>query len=86
MTVTEPRFSTADKEALIASRRAENEPRGSHGWTLAEATDPKKKWSVSKPKRDYVAQKLHAEQARYQKQYPHEDHSSLLWNARLIEE
>jgi hypothetical protein len=82
VTVTEPRFSTADKEALIASRRAENEPRGSHGWTLREATDPNIEWTVTKPKRDRAAQKLHAAQERYRKQYPHEDHSAFLWNVR----
>jgi hypothetical protein len=40
ITTTEPRFSPAEVNLLLASRRQEREPRGRHGYTIAEATDP----------------------------------------------
>lgn len=88
MTVSEPRFSPGDVEALLASRRAERAPRGPHGHLLSDTTDPElaSRWVVPKPSRDYLAQKLHAAQEQYRKQYPTSDQSSLLWSGRLQEE
>ncbi|MGF3055608.1 hypothetical protein [Microbacterium sp. YY-01] len=41
----EPRFTPAEVELLLASRRAEQVPRGAHGFTIAEATDPKNQYA-----------------------------------------
>lgn len=51
VTTTEPRFTSKDKALLLAARRKALEPRGSHGFTVAEATDPKNfgKFKVGMP-------------------------------------
>ena len=80
VTVSEPRISRAEVEALLASRRLERQPRGDHGHLIADATDPSKKWVVPKPKRDYAGEKLVKAKGEYRKLYPDADHSTLLWS------
>lgn len=88
VTITEPRFSRADVELLLASRRAERAPRNPYGVLLSEATDPamKGRWVIPNPSRDFPAQMLHARQAEYRKKYPDADHGSLLWRVDRTEE
>lgn len=55
--ITESRFTRDDVALLLASRRDEFEPRGSHGHKLAEAIDPAHEfdWSVEPPIIDFAA-------------------------------
>ena len=72
MTVTEPRFRPGDVDLLIASRRQDDEPRGSHGYTMAEATAPENQFAFytdDLPVRDYAQEALNAAHARYRKQW-----------------
>lgn len=86
--VSEPRFTVGEKDALLASRRAERAPRGPHGRLLAEATDPAHQydWVVPKPTRDFAEAKRRAAIDAYRKKYPDTDHTSLLWSVRLPDE
>lgn len=79
--VTEPRFDSHEKSVLIASLRAEREPRGGHGIKLREATDPANQFAyvTPAPTRDFAATALRQAQERYQKANPNADTSSLLW-------
>lgn len=62
VTTSEPRFTRADKALLLAARRKALEPRGSHGFTMAEAIDPKNfgKFKVGQPITD-LALKVQSE-------------------------
>lgn len=85
VTVQEPEFSRDDVATLLASRRRDALPRGSHGHLLSEATDPKNKWHTSLPTTDFAAKELNAAQERYSKTYPDADMSSLLWGVQKID-
>lgn len=56
VSVTEPRFTRTEVARLIAAQRKAAEPRGDHGWTLAEATDKKNmgRFKLSEPVTDFV--------------------------------
>ena len=88
VTVTEPRFTPADVDILLASRRKEAEPRGEHGFTYAEATDPKNqgRFKVALPVRDFAQEALDAEREKYRKTYGDDYHRyAFLWRVELIE-
>lgn len=72
VTVSEPRFTRAEKNALLASRRAERAPRGSHGLLLSEATDPGNQFAfkVPPPITDHAQVALSKAQEAYEKQHP----------------
>lgn len=78
---TRPRFTPGDVALLLASRRAERAPRGSHGHLLAEATDPAHQydWKADLPTTDFAAAALKKAQDAYAKSYPDADMGSLLW-------
>lgn len=82
--VAEPRFSRDEKERLLAARREELEPRGSHGVPLRDATDPANdptswestgRFVVPLPRVDFAAEALRAAQAKW----PEDDKRALLW-------
>lgn len=81
VTVTQSRFSKAEVAILIASRRKEREPRGPHGWTISEATDPDNQFSfvVPNPITDHAQVALSAKQAEWVKKHPNTDPSTRLW-------
>lgn len=85
MQVPEPRFTRREVDLLLESRRLEREPRGSHGFRLSEATDPKNrgKWVVPPPVTDYAEAVVAVAKAARRKQYPDEDQSALLWRVEL---
>jgi hypothetical protein len=85
VTVTESRFTVQDKMVLLASRRADQVPRGSHGFTLEEATDPANQYrfKADLPTTDFAAKALKTAQDAYEKTYPDADMSSLLWRVDL---
>lgn len=88
VTVREPEWSPDDVAALLASRREQFAPRGSHGILISESTDPalKDAWEVDLPTRDFATALLHASQDTYFKQYPTaKGDSSLLWRVRRKE-
>lgn len=84
---SEPRFTRDEVALLLASRRVEQEPRGSHGHLLSQATDPKSRgrWKAQLPTVDFAARELNAAQDAYRKQYPDADMDSLLWAVELRE-
>lgn len=71
VTVDEPRFTPADVDVLLASRRKENEARGAHGLSIAEATDPDNqgRFKVGEPVRDFAQQKLDAVKEAYRSKW-----------------
>ena len=80
--VSEPRFSPGEKALLLASRRADQQPRGSHGWLISEATAPENqfKFRVGAPTTDFAAKALATAQESWQKKHGDKagmDH--LLW-------
>lgn len=84
--VTEPRFSRADVAVLLASRREDHAPRGSHGHKISESTDPAHQyvWSVEPPIVDFAAvalSKARKEYADAMKQAGIDyDEATLLWS------
>lgn len=87
VTVTESRFRPEDVAILLESRRMDEEPRGSHGHLLSEATDPKNRtrFKVPPPVTDFAAAQLNSEQKKYSKAWPDADMDSLLWSVELEE-
>lgn len=81
VTVREPEFSAYDRALFLDHWQREKEPRGSHGWTIAEATDPENqfKFHVPAPTKDFAAEALHKEQESYKKRFPTADMGSILW-------
>lgn len=67
----EARFTPAEVGALLAARRAANEPRSRTGWKLAEATDKKNmgRFKLSDPLTDFAlkaqVEGLEAAEKRY---------------------
>ena len=53
----EARFTPTEVGKLLAARRSGMEPRGSHGWKLSEATDPKNmgRFKLGVPTTDFAA-------------------------------
>lgn len=86
MTVSEPRFTPDEVALLLASRRAERQPRGEHGFTYAEATDPNNqgRFKVALPTRDFAQEALDAEREKYRKTYGEDYHRyAFLWRVEL---
>ncbi|WP_447948212.1 hypothetical protein [Microbacterium maritypicum] len=81
MTVREPEFSAWDRALFLDLRNRERERRGSHGHTIADATDPENqfKFYVPPPTKDFAAEALQKEQESYRKRFPNVDLGSLLW-------
>ena len=88
VTVSEPRFTPADKAALLLSRRADHEPRGRHGLPLSVAMDPNNQFAfdVPAPSTDWAQATLNAAQDRFHTAWPDADMDSLLWSVRLRED
>ena len=88
MTVTEPRFTRAEVDVLLASRRKEREPRGSHGFTIAEATDPKNQYRFRAPDQpvfDFAQIALDRSRDAYRKKWPDANMSAALFRVELDE-
>lgn len=75
ITTSEPRFTRAEVALLIAARRADLAPRGSHGILLSEAMDPKNQfaWEATPPVMDWAKKTLGAAQDAYRKANPNAD-------------
>lgn len=88
MTVTEPRFTRAEVDVLLASRRKEREPRGSHGFTIAEATDPANQYRFRAPDApvfDFAQIALDRARDAYRKKWPDANMSAALFRVELDE-
>lgn len=72
VSVTEPRFTHRERALLLASKRADSAPRGSHGLLLSDATDPRNqfKFKVPPPITDHAQAALSKAQADYEKTHP----------------
>lgn len=69
---------------LLASRRVEDEPRGSHGILISEATDPKlqDQW-VTEPTTDFAQKTLNADMEKWRAQYGDVlDVDAILWRVK----
>lgn len=79
--VTEPRFAPAEVDLLLASRRREREPRGSHGLPLAETMDPANQFAyrVPDPDLDFATLAINRAKDRWKKQEPDADMSALMF-------
>lgn len=87
MSVCEPRFTPSEVAVLLASRRAENAPRGRHGHLLSEATDPESQgqWNVDLPATDFAQKRLNQEQDAYRKRWGEDaDMDSLMWRVERV--
>ena len=73
--VSEPRFTRAEVALLLASRRAENAPRGEHGLLLSEAMDPKSQFAFEPTGAvtDWAQKVLNKAREDYRKKYPQAD-------------
>lgn len=82
VTTREPEFTERDRLLILASRRADAAPRGSHGVLLSEATDPKNAYAfeVDLPTTDFAQKALNDAQETYQKQNEDVDMGVLLWS------
>ncbi len=71
VTVQEPRFTPEDKALLLAARRKDRAPRGSHGLTIEDAADPKNfgRFKVDAPTTDFAAKALHEAQESWRKKH-----------------
>ena len=71
VTTTEPRFTRAEVDLLLASMLAEEEPRGAHGYLLSEATDPelRYRWRLKPNRRDFAQELIDAKIRADKKQY-----------------
>lgn len=81
VTTREAEYSPSDLALILASRRAEALPRGSHGRLVSESTNPANqyKYRVGLPATDFAAAALSKAQDDYKKKYPDADMSSLYW-------
>ena len=88
MTVQEPRFTPAEVDILLASRREDETPRGEHGLPLAVATDPKNqgKFRTGLPLRDFAQEKLDAEREAFRTKYG-DDYAryAFIWRVELAD-
>jgi hypothetical protein len=75
VTTAEPRFTRDEVALLLASRRAENAPRGEHGLLLSEAMDPKNQFAfeTTPPVMDWAQKTLNDARAAYRKKSPDAD-------------
>lgn len=88
VTAAAPRFTRKDKALLLAARRKAIEPRGSHGITFAQATDPANDASspkatgtfIAKPRVDFAAEAVRIAQEKW----PKDDKRALLWRAEHV--
>lgn len=86
VTVREPEYTDRDRALLLAGLAGRKEPRGSHGVTLAEATDPahQYEWDVELPTMDFAQEALNRAIDKYKKAYPDADLSALLWKVNRV--
>ena len=78
----EPEFTAEDVALLIARRRLQAEV-GSHGFTMAEATDPANQFAFEgskKPKTDYALKAQRDAMDRYYKKWPDSNRNGHLWS------
>lgn len=88
MSVTEPRFTRAEVDVLLASRRKEREPRGSHGFTIAEATDPANQYrfrAPAEPVFDFAQLAVDRARDAYAKKWPDANMQAALFRVELDE-
>ncbi len=85
VSATQSRFTPVEVARLLASRRAENAPRGSHGLLLSEATDPANKdaFTVPMPITDFASQRLRREQDAYQGRWGEDAMHDTLWRVQM---
>lgn len=86
VSVTEPRFTRREVARLLASRRLENEPRGSHGFRMSEALDPKNAYAfqAEEPLTDFAAKALHDAQEKYKSDWPDAVMDVLRWRLKKV--
>lgn len=78
---TESRWSPEDVALLLASRRRNVGP---HGVPMEDALNPDNKGRfVVEAVRDFAADQVTATKKQYERDYGHQDLSSLMWSARL---
>lgn len=85
--VVEPRFTKEEVELLLASRRADNVPRGPHGLPLSVSTNPANKGKFKvQPVTDFALEALHREQESWRKNYGElVDVNAMLWPVELTD-
>ena len=87
VTVSEPRFTVAEKMLLIEARRRARAPRGEHGWLMSVATDPKNagRVKVGLPYTDFVAKAIGERVEAWEKENGEGSARYLIFNAELAE-
>ncbi len=82
VTVRESEFSAWDRVVMLEDRAESKIARGSHGFPLADATDPENQFgfTVLPPTTDFAQKALNAAKADYRKRYKDADMDALLWN------
>ncbi|MBC8726063.1 hypothetical protein F6X37_32365 [Paraburkholderia sp. 31.1] len=80
----EPRFTPGEVAILLASRRAEREPRGRHGIPLAEALDPANQFAYEPvgPNVDWAQSTINEAEAAFEKNRAKGDHRAVMFGVR----
>jgi hypothetical protein len=87
ITVREPEYTPQDQALMVADWYEQREPKNGYGIPITEATDPAnaQAFVVPYPRRDFAAQAAGRARKQYEKDYPHDDPSSLLWRVERAE-
>lgn len=87
ITTTEPRFTPEQKALLLAARRKALAARGSHGFTMAEATDPKNfgKFRVGEPITDLALKAENEARASWRQRHGDEGMENLIFRVEKID-
>lgn len=85
VTVSEPRFTPAERALLLAARRRSREPRGPHGLLMSEATDRKNfgRFKVPPPVTDLAAKAIGEAMDEWEKTHGDGSARYLLFRAEL---
>jgi hypothetical protein len=80
VTTREPEFSADDVAALLASRRAEAEPRNAYGVLVADATAKENQYAfVAEPITDFALLAVERAREKIKKDFPETDMSAWMW-------
>lgn len=80
VTAREPEFSPEDVAALLASRRAEAEPRNAYGVLVSDATAKENQYAFSaEPITDFAVVAVERAREKIKKDFPETDMAGWMW-------
>lgn len=84
VTVRESEFNESDRVVLLASRWADDRPRGRHGLLLEETMDPANQFAfeATGAREDFAQSAVNKAQADHEKLRPKDDQRAFLFGVR----